>query len=82
MTSSNHFVADMQGDQIGRIFFHWAIVFLASLLKMTEVAQNFKLLFPQYQLCINFDKKWLATLWGDFFTNSSGHPADMCARFT
>jgi hypothetical protein len=45
----------------GRIFS------LASLLKLSEVVQILGLLFPQYQLCITFDKKirW-ATFWATF----------------
>jgi hypothetical protein len=51
------------GDQIGRILFS-----LGSFLKVTEVAQIFGLPFPQYQLCINFDKNdWLGYTLGGFF---------------
>jgi hypothetical protein len=31
---------------------------------------------------INFDKKGLGYTYGDFFTNSSGHPARFAARLT
>jgi hypothetical protein len=32
--------AHIQGDQIGRIFAYWAIVYFGRVLKITEVAQN------------------------------------------
>jgi hypothetical protein len=31
--------------------------------------------FPKYRSCINFAKKGLGCILGDFFSNSSGHPA-------
>jgi hypothetical protein len=59
----------MQGDQIGRIFAHWATVFFGHSKKL----QNFWLL-----ICINFAKKMcLGDILGDFFINSSGHPDPM-----
>jgi hypothetical protein len=45
-------------------------------MKIKELADMFGLLFPQLIICINFDKKGLGYILGDFFTNSSGHPAD------
>jgi hypothetical protein len=42
--------------------------------KMTEIAHNFGILFPNFRLCINFDKNGLGYILGDFFANSSGHP--------
>jgi hypothetical protein len=39
-----------------------------------KVAQIFSVLFPWKKLCINFDKKWFGLPFGQFFTNSSGHP--------
>jgi hypothetical protein len=39
-----------QGDQIGRIFAYWAIVFFGAFLKITEVAQIFVLLFTKLQV--------------------------------
>jgi hypothetical protein len=29
---------------------------------------------PQLRLCINFDRNGLGHIFGDIFTNSSGHP--------
>jgi hypothetical protein len=47
---------------------------LGSFIKITEVAQ--KVFLSTCILCSNFDKKiWLGYILGDFFTNSSGHPA-------
>jgi hypothetical protein len=40
---------------------------VASLYKITEVAQIFGLLFPQYQLYINLDKKLVGTHYGRLF---------------
>jgi hypothetical protein len=57
-----------QGDQIGRIFAYWAIVYFGHLLKITEVGSvgNF---FQQKknQKIIYFDKKRLGLHFGDFF---------------
>jgi hypothetical protein len=65
-----------QGDQIGGIFavgldcLHWAAF------SSTEVSQIFGLnFFLGKVLCLNFAKNVLGYILGDFFTNSSGHPA-------
>jgi hypothetical protein len=50
---------------------------LDSFLKCTDKAQNFGLLLPQLRLWINFDKNVFGYILGDFFQNSSGHPACM-----
>jgi hypothetical protein len=34
---------------------------------ITEIAHNFRLLFPKYRLCINFDKKWVGQHFERFF---------------
>jgi hypothetical protein len=36
-----------QGDQIGRIFAHWAFVYFGQFLNITKVAQSFGLPFPR-----------------------------------
>jgi hypothetical protein len=46
------------------------------ILKITEVAHNFWLLFPRFRLCNNFEQKCIGQYFCHFFTNSSGHPAD------
>jgi hypothetical protein len=54
---------------VGRVFT------LGSFLKITEVAQILGQLFYTWQnVCSNFDKNVLGHIFGDFFTNSSGHP--------
>jgi hypothetical protein len=66
-----------QGDQIGRIFAHWAIFFGQFLIGITGGVRIFGQLFsPRKKLCARFDKKpaW-TTFWAIFFTKSSGHPA-------
>jgi hypothetical protein len=40
---------------------------LGSVLKLTKVAKFLGLLFPRYQLCINFDKKWVGLHFGRLF---------------
>jgi hypothetical protein len=61
-------------DQIGRFFAHWEIAYFGQLLKITEVAQIFELLFPRLKLCDTFDKNGFGYILGDFFTISSDHP--------
>jgi hypothetical protein len=50
-----------QDYQIGRIFVYWAIVFFGQFI---EILGYF---FPQYQLCINFDKKMVGLHFGRLF---------------
>jgi hypothetical protein len=35
---------------------------LGGIIKFSEVAQTFGLLFPKFRLCINFDKKWVGRI--------------------
>jgi hypothetical protein len=62
-------LAAEQGDQIGRIFAYWWLVYCLS--NTTEVTQILVLTFPWKKICFNFDKKRL----GEILTNTSGHPA-------
>jgi hypothetical protein len=55
-----------QGDQIGRIFAHWAIVFFKQFLKMIEVAQNFGLHFHIKGFTSILIKSGLGFILGDF----------------
>jgi hypothetical protein len=49
---------------------------LCSFLKVTEVAHIFGARsFHGKKFCIDFDKNGLGYILGDFFANSSGHPA-------
>jgi hypothetical protein len=60
-----------QGDQVGLIFAHRAIVYtMGSFLEITEEAQNFVQLFSPEKAILA--KKTVGLLLGDFFTNSSG----------
>jgi hypothetical protein len=70
----------IQGDQIGRIFEHWVVVWVV-FMKITEAGSvNLLTTFSQ---CVS--SEFFATnsklgyllgyILGDFFTNSSGHPA-------
>jgi hypothetical protein len=72
---SCHFTYN-QGDQIGRIFAYWAIVYFGQFYENYKRIPNFLgNFFPPQKLCINFDKKVLGHSLGDSFKNSSGHPA-------
>jgi hypothetical protein len=55
--------SDAQGEQIGRIFAHWVIIYFLHFFRITDTAIIFWLLW----LCFNFDKEtgW-ATLWAIF----------------
>jgi hypothetical protein len=65
-----------QGDQIGRIFAYWVIVFFRQLLKITEVVKIFGFIsFQGKSYVLIMTKKGLGHILGEFFTNSSGHPA-------
>jgi hypothetical protein len=59
-------VANLQGDQIGRIFTQWAIVYFGLLL-ITEVALNFGQLFwYSNNFVLKVTKMSLATFWAIF----------------
>jgi hypothetical protein len=47
---------------------------LGSFLKLTELVPFSDYGFPRIRLCIIFDIKWIWLNFGQFFTNSSGHP--------
>jgi hypothetical protein len=59
-----------QGDQIWRIFAHWAIVIFVYFLN-TKVIKTF-IHGKSYKLILT--KNGLGHILDDFFTNSSGHP--------
>jgi hypothetical protein len=64
-----------QGDQIGRIFVYWVIVYFGWFFLITEVAYIFLVLLSHGKLDeIILTKMGWAALWANFFTNSSGHP--------
>jgi hypothetical protein len=52
---------------------------LGSGLKITKAANFYGVLFPMVPVIINLTKNGLGYILGDFFTNSSGHPACHCA---
>jgi hypothetical protein len=64
-----------QGDQIGRIFTFWPIVYIGQVFLLQEQPQ-FWASFP-HKIChaLILAKNLLRYILGDFFTNSSGHPA-------
>jgi hypothetical protein len=48
---------------------------LGSYMKITEVADSFGHYIQLLRSRINFDKNWSCYILGEFFTNSSKHPA-------
>jgi hypothetical protein len=65
-----------QGDQIERIFAFWAMVFFAHFFE--NYRRDHKFLwgdFPAVKSYINFTPNEFCYILGDFFANSSGHPA-------
>jgi hypothetical protein len=65
-----------QGNQIGRICAYLEIVFFGQFLENNKVDRIFILLFPHSHNYVSIlTKKRLGYNLGDFFTNSSGHPA-------
>jgi hypothetical protein len=76
-----HNIVPRQGDQIGRIFANWAIVFIWAVFVITELAQIFWLLFTTKVVnVILFTNNELGYILGGFFANSSGHSGPR-ARF-
>jgi hypothetical protein len=53
-----------QGDQIGRIFAYWAVVFIGQFFTIIKVAKICGLLFPVVQFIV---KNELGYILGDFF---------------
>jgi hypothetical protein len=48
----------LQGDQIGRNFAYWVIIFFGPFFqKISEVAKNLTAFLPGKKLCINFYQK-------------------------
>jgi hypothetical protein len=60
-----------QGEQIGRISSHWAIV---CIVLMTEIAHIYVRLFLQVKSYVFLTKRRLGNILVDFFAPSSGHP--------
>jgi hypothetical protein len=64
-----------QGDQLGRIFNQWVIVYFGQWFENYKTIAHFWATFfhATYHLCINFDKKigW-ATFWAIFSQNNPG----------
>jgi hypothetical protein len=75
------YVRAVQGDQIGRFFAQWAIVYLEQFFN-TEVAQICGILFPWWKsVRINFDKKWAGIYFGQFLSISSGHTGAVIKQY-
>jgi hypothetical protein len=63
-----------QGDQIGRIFAYWTIVFFDQFIEnYTSSANSWAAFFHSTSYVLILSKNWLGCILGDFFTNSSGH---------
>jgi hypothetical protein len=64
-----------QGDQIGRIFAYWAIVFFGQFIENYRISANsWATFFHSISYALIFTKKWFGHILGNFFTHSSGHP--------
>jgi hypothetical protein len=74
------FLQNIQGDQIGRIFALLAIVYFGRFKKNCNSSPHFCAIFPlRIDYVLNLTKIGLGYILGDFFTNSSGHPASHTA---
>jgi hypothetical protein len=67
-----------QGDQIWRIFAYWAILFFGQFYENYTRSSN---LFHGRSYTLILTKSGLRHTFGDFFTNSSGHPVGNAAAF-
>jgi hypothetical protein len=60
-----------QGDQIGRIFAPWVIVYFGGFFENCIFGSHVSMVKVLYKIC---QKSMLDHILGDFFTISSGHP--------
>jgi hypothetical protein len=68
-----------QGDQIGRIFAHWAIVISGHFFLLHKEPTFFGLLFPQGEGCLSIlTKSRIGSHFGRFFPQT--HPATLLKR--
>jgi hypothetical protein len=68
----------LQGDQIGLILAHWAIVINVQFIEnYRSSAKPWAAFFQSTSYVLILTKKWLCYTLGDFFKNSSGHPATL-----
>jgi hypothetical protein len=56
-----------QGDQIGRIFDQWVIVYLGQVIENYRCIAYFGYFISRLSLCTNFGKKWVGLQFGWFF---------------
>jgi hypothetical protein len=65
-----------QGDQIGRIFAYWAIVYFGAVF-LKKYIRSFRAIFStvKFMCYIILTENGLGHILGDFLANSSGHPA-------
>jgi hypothetical protein len=61
MALSTHGALGIQGDQIGRIFANWVIVYFGRFFNCTSSPHFWAtyVVLPWLKLCVNFVKKWL-----------------------
>jgi hypothetical protein len=59
--------AKEQGDQIGRIFANWAIVYFGQLYENFRISPHFGPFFFSVKLYIDFDQKWVGLHFGRLF---------------
>jgi hypothetical protein len=73
-------MASEQGDQIGRIFAFWVIVYFGQFLENNKRSPNDWITFSHGKRYLSIVTKdgfgnILGNIFGAFFTSSSGHPA-------
>jgi hypothetical protein len=69
-------LAHVQGDQIGQIFAHWANVYFGEFFIYFRSSPCFgTTFFPGSVSAVIFPNNVLGYILGDFFPNTSGHPA-------
>jgi hypothetical protein len=56
----------VQGDQIGKILAHWAVVYSGKLFTNYKRSINDGAIYPMHQLNIQFDKNGLGYILGNF----------------
>jgi hypothetical protein len=80
LTTPNVAIPPGQGDQIGRILAQWPLFTLGRFPKITKVAEFFgatlfDCTYIHKMYVLGYLKDVLGYILGDFFANSSGHPA-------
>jgi hypothetical protein len=68
-------LSSLQGDQIGRIFAPWVIVYFGQFFENYRSSPHFWSTFSTVKVMNWYCQKWLGLHFGLVFYNSSDHPA-------